>query len=601
LALPIAAASVTICFFWLPYHIPSQPSLSDSFLFGFNNRACWLIFLAFLGIFTLFAPPLRETSAPGKPLARRTLRKALAGSFALSTAMYLWTRRLNGFDEAIYLIDRLRLLLEGKVPFRDFEYAYGPGFLYGPACLARLLHLGAADAYGIFFVLVSLLGTYLLYVCLLWSDGQSAPRRWVFLFLWTTSLLASLNFGVNYSLLRYDLPVFWMLWIHRAATRKSGSSLLPFALALLGYAVVLLDSPELAVAFALGSSLYLAYAGRLRIAAHAVAYAAMLLALAALSAAALQLGLFRTMLAFRAGGFNFPVAPAAHILLFLVAAAVVASQAGALVRKRANGTALPLLAFSLLASAAALGRCDPGHVLLDGLPLFLGAGLALSAMRAPWRAFVPVLWVVFVILPLALGGTSILNRLGKAALPAILAAEHGDRLSRVDLWVLHRMQRQLGEKIAAEKFAQFRAAAHREKNFDLDRLYAQPPSTIFEAPYGFSITHFGRFHAANVDEGYFSDMTNVVTPQQVVRKVDELKLHPDRPLLLLAGQENACSVSVTQERALISGLFLFPYRAEGVHLQSLSEPLCAYIHAHYTQTVPPDAAHFGYALWSPAA
>ncbi len=597
--LSIAVTAVTICLFSLPYYVPVSPNLSDSYLFGFNNRFCWLLFLALVSLMALVGPVRSDGTVSGKPLSRSTLQKALVGNLVCSTAMYLWTRKLNGFGEAIYLIDRLRLVMEGRVPYRDFEYAYGVGFLYPPAWLAHLLHLGAADAYGLFYIVVSLLGTLLLYICLLWMDGIPASKRQMFLFLWIVSLVSVLNFGVNYSLLRFDLPIFWMLLIHRAVARRSGSSLVPFALASLGYGIVLCDSPELAIAFGFGASLYLAFVGRLRIVMNAVWFALMLFTLAAISEIGRRLGAFRTTMAFRLGGGNFPVIPAPHILLFLLAAGIVACQVGLLVRTRKTGTALPLFAFSLVATAAALGRCDPGHVLLNGLSLFLVAGMVTSSMRLPWNIYVPMLWLVFLVIPTVLSGRSIADALGKAALPTIFAIEPNDQLSTFDHWVFRRMERQLGEKLAAEKFAETRSAAHRPPGFSLDKLYDQAAGTIYEAPYGFSLTHFGLYHAADVEEGYFSEMTNVVTPEQVEQKVSELKAHPERPLLLLAGRENFCTVSIVTERTFISTLFLFPYHAKAVNVEGVSEPLCSYIRLHYKPTVPADAAHFGYALWSP--
>ena len=203
------------------------------------------------------------------------------------------------------------------------------------------------------------------------------------------------------------------------------------------------------------------------------------------------------------------------------------------------------------------------------------------------------------VFPLARGLPSILNGLGKAALPTIFANEPADHLSSFDRWVLGRMTRQLGPELAAEKFAEYRMAAHHPRILDLDTLFQQPPGTVYEAPFGFSVTHFGLYHTAAVDEGYFFETINVVTPEQEQRKVDELRRHPHRPLLLLPGREDACGVSVAIESAFISKLFFFPYSAKGVHLDNLSGPLCAYIHEHYQRTVPADPAHFGYALWSP--
>ncbi len=593
------AALAAVCLFWLPYHVPVSPSLSDSYLFGFNNRACWLLFVACVSLLALFGPAIKQPVTHGTLPGSQDLRWALPGTFLASVAMYLLTRKLNGYDEAIYLIDRLRLVLEGRIPYRDFEYAYGAGLLYGPAALARLLHLGAADAYGIFYVLSSLLGVLLLHVCCRWMAGTVAGGRSAFWFVWAVSLLATLNFGLNYALLRFDLPICFVLLIQRVASAQRGGGYLAFGLAALGYGVMLGDSPELAVAFAAAVSVYLAFVGQLRAWRAAVAYLALLGGLALMTALAAHLGVFRTMLAFRTGGFNFPVIPAPAIVLFLLAAGIVACQVRARDPRHGGQTALPLFLLGVFTAAAALGRCDPTHILLEGLPFFLPAVVLTGGMPRPWKWFPPALWLCFVLVPLGWGFVPILNALGKSALPTLFAMERGDHLTRFDLWVLHRMQRQLGEPLAAEKFAEYRAAAHRGRDFNLTRLFGQAPGTVFAAPYGFSVTHFGLYHAANVDEGYFFETINVITPEQVEAKVQELKAHPERPLLLLPGREQSCAISADAERALISHLFLFPYRARAVHPASLSLPLCAYIQAHYRRSIPADPPHFGYALWTP--
>ena len=70
-------------------------------------------------------------------------------------------RGLQGFGESIYLIDRLKMLTEGGRPYKDFEYAYGAIFLYGPRAL-MLLHLSAEDSYYVFWLLTLLVGVWML-------------------------------------------------------------------------------------------------------------------------------------------------------------------------------------------------------------------------------------------------------------------------------------------------------------------------------------------------------------------------------------------------------------------------------------------------------
>lgn len=189
---------------------------------------------------------------------------------------------------------------------------------------------------------------------------------------------------------------------------------------------------------------------------------------------------------------------------------------------------------------------------------------------------------------------------GRAALPTILATEHPSTPTHLDTLILRRMTAQLGPALAQEKFAEYHAAsAARGSDFNLDGLFHQPAGTVYEAPFGFSITHFGLYHAADVDEGYFFENLNLVTPDEVHRKVGELAAHSGRPLLLLDGRENACKTTAVQSRAAITRLFLYPYRAGNVHQDDVGWPLCQFIQEHYHMAQPPTSEHFGYALWQP--
>lgn len=138
---------------WLPYKVPVARVYSESYVVGYNNRAGALIIALGAVLLAMFGPALLLQFSPGKPLASSTLKKALAVSAALSGALYLLTRKLDGVIESIYLIDRIKLLVEGKVPYKDFEYAYGALFLYGPAWISRELHIPVGDAYGTVWIL----------------------------------------------------------------------------------------------------------------------------------------------------------------------------------------------------------------------------------------------------------------------------------------------------------------------------------------------------------------------------------------------------------------------------------------------------------------
>ena len=189
-------------------------------------------------------------------------------------------------------------------------------------------------------------------------------------------------------------------------------------------------------------------------------------------------------------------------------------------------------------------------------------------------------------------------QLEKAALPALLSLTPPRYAARVDAAVLARMTGALGPATARAKFDSLKAAIA-QPSFDVPALFHLPADTIVGAPFGFAPGHFGTYHAPSVDEGYFFENENLLTPEAVERKVDEMRAQPGRPLLLLPGRENACIVRGVAGRFVIAPPFYYPYRAKPVHDDDVTEPMCAYIRQRYHQAEGPGHASFGYVLWLP--
>lgn len=263
LVLPLVLGSiaflVAIC--TLPYKVPVARVYSVSYVFGYNNRIAVLLTAVGVILLALFGPELPLRFTPGKALTASTVRKALVIAGGLTALLHLLTRRLDGVLESIYLIDRVKLLKEGRIPYKQFEYAYGASFLYGPACIARWFHLSLGDGYGIFWVALVLLGTYLLYRCIVWVDLRNGAQRSIFLLFWAFSVLNLFTFGITYSLFRYVLPCFLALVLYRKLAGTERSQIAALLLPAPMYALLVLVSPELAVAFAVGMSAFYCASG----------------------------------------------------------------------------------------------------------------------------------------------------------------------------------------------------------------------------------------------------------------------------------------------------------------------------------------------------
>lgn len=583
-------------FFLLPWHLHVHPTVSVSYLVGFNNQTSWFFFLAFLALFTFLGPRFVSLETPqGGELSRRVLWWVLAGTLVSTALMYFLQRPISGYGEAGYFCDRTTQLLSGHTPYRDFEFAYGPALLYIPATLARLLHGDLRDAYGVTYVLACLTGTYLLWVTCNWLDGSIAGRRAAFFFFWAASLISTLNYGLNYSLLRFILPIFLLILIHRLARGNGVDTLAPYIAVVVGFILMSCVSPELALALVVGSMLPLVIRvsrSRRRIMLLAFTSVALLVS----AGIAFKFGLYGTMFAIRGGYLNFPVVPGPYTLMLLAAAAITGCVAGTQLSEGRHGTALPLLCYSLPASAAALGRCDGGHVLLNGIALFLCAIVAIRSVRILGTIFLWAMWLVYLGPALAAIPTTA-HMVKIAIVPAVLAAEPHGRQTRFDMLVQQHKQVLLGPERGKDSFLQLRSAAQNPPAPDLDQVFAQPEGTVLEVPFSFAIGDYGRYQSRDLDPGFFMGLTDVGTTSQVQRKVDELRAHPERPLLLRANWEMGCTDPTSFDRSVVSTLVLFPLRVRDKHRDNIYIPYCDYIKQHYKLVRPADATNYQYGMW----
>ena len=61
-------------------------------------------------------------------------------------------------------------------------------------------------------------------------------------------------------------------------------------------------------------------------------------------------------------------------------------------------------------------------------------------------------------------------------------------------------------------------------------------SEVLDAPFGYSPTSSGNIATAGLDSGYFFGLLNAFTHAAVMTKIDELRAHPERDLLLPKAQ-----------------------------------------------------------------
>lgn len=264
-SLPAVAGFLTLgllTILLVPLHITVTPVVSESYLFGYNNHAALVLFLLFAAVFAVWMgdTPLLSPSRPDAGTrilrSRRPLMIALAITVALTGGLAFLTHHTPGINESGYFLDRLGEMGAGRVPYRQFEFAYGPLFLYLPLGLMRAFHLFLPDSYLLAWLAEWIAGVFVLWGTVQVAASLSPHRNSIFIVLFATSIPVVVTLGENYTALRlFALPgaamATWTVWQRSCSARLSALT------ALVAMAGLLAISPELAVAFALATGTFL--------------------------------------------------------------------------------------------------------------------------------------------------------------------------------------------------------------------------------------------------------------------------------------------------------------------------------------------------------
>jgi hypothetical protein len=590
--------------FYLPSLLPFQPSASDSYIFGYNNRAGIVILLLLVAIGAIWTKGLNLKFFPpgvSEPVPSRTLIITLVAALCGCLAMYVLAGRFGGFGESSYEIDRAWMLSQGKIPYVDFEWPFGIALLYGPLLFSRLLSIGIVQAYYFFWVINCLLGILLLYAVVNLVDYPTKSKKAIFLFLYGSWFLAILNMGTHYTLLRYTCPLFFILLVHKLF-RKAGAHSREYAalLAVVFTIVLLLISPETAIACAFACAFIFLLSGSSWKGKVPTTLIGFLLALCLVFGAALKLHVLDTVKASGGGADSFPISFAPHFLLFFAAIFLCACYAFQRFSKwRLYDNTFCLIAFSIPMIAAALGRSDSGHVILNGLGIFLASMFYVSNHPTAWKWCKGAFAVVFILVPVVGGTWLYLPSMMRCGLNIVGESDSNSPIRSVLSY--------LGRKVIAdfanptkrarwEKTLENAQHAVAPKRIDLPTAYPDWHGT-FLAPFGYRPNGFGTYLSNQVDYGYFEGVENANTLDAIRRKLSEIKDSPKEALLLPDHFENNCHVDIRAERLEISILFAFPYFGKAAHTESVRQPICDFIFAQYRLQQAPSPQNFGYGLW----
>ncbi|MCX7412437.1 MAG: hypothetical protein NTW36_03215 [Planctomycetia bacterium] len=426
LATSLSFCSVLIAFvglFWLPWYVSQEtPVPGESYAIGFSN---WVAIAALaVAIAVAVVAKLMEGRVPGaiewfskKPVVFPPFREAGVEYLILGGATLVWGNVLWSWGR--YLVDPawaeargfhngMDLLALGKVPYRDFFYNYGPATLYLPHWLSSLTggDMSFETAYLVSmvgFTAVGFASLFLLVRTLALPPRERAITLGLCLAAWAT-----INMGLQYTPLRfYVVPgciVLLDAWVWRQRRVEGIIAEAGWAVAAAAIAALccLAVSPEMGIA---GTAGILAFAVPLWMAGRRATAAATCVGCLGINAATL-LGFpdyLLSVVAFAAGGANFPIYPNIHNLVLVgmslcVFPSVIAAAFMQPSDRRAP-FAMGLAVGGGMMLPAALGRCDPGHVFINTtVPAALMFAAAWARGGRAWKAWSAVYAVVFVLL-----------------------------------------------------------------------------------------------------------------------------------------------------------------------------------------------------------
>jgi len=594
-----------ILIFQLPYSVHSAPSVSDSYLFGYNNRAgiALLLLLAVVGVLLTrgLGLQLPMTSSTSRPVSRRVLILSLLAVLLGCVGMLLIVGRLGGFGESSYEIDRIWLTSIGRRPYFDFEWPFGAGLIYGPLALHRWFALTIPQSDYLFWIGNCLLGVWLLWATINAVNFPSERKTSVFLLLLVAWFPAIMNTGTHYTLTRYVLPLFFIVIVQAQIRRGTPPAYLFAALQILIVTtVLLLYSPEVAIAFALTTVGLFPLLAEKQNRKFLGAWMPLIGGLAALFFIARRLRILDTVMASGSGADSFPILPSPHILLFFAVFFLCLCFAYRRVATgNVNDTSIGLIAFAVPMLPAALGRCDPGHVLLNELGVFIVALLYLSLRNRFWKYTRVTFILVFIVLAQVGGLWLYAPILAKCSLRDVAGNNNGhyissSLLSAGDFYINH-----------------FAPSNVKQRWLNHLQVLLREPETVhgglppafsqwhggYLAPFGYRPNGFGTDLDPVIDYGRFEDVENANTPAAIGEKISEIRNNPEKALLIPSQFGALCELTVPAERLKLEFLFTFPYRRPAAHPMSVRQPLCSYIGNNYKTEVEPTPATFDYGLW----
>ena len=568
--------------FVLPWTVPfPSPVKGESYSYGFYNPVGVLALYAALvpvliGLLRGGEKPVALSWFVPSPVIFPPWRQGAFEYFVLAVSTVVigavviaWNAYLVNpyWGEAPYFLSNIDLVRLGYRPYTDFSFSYGPAFLYAPIAIDRLSggSLGIENAYADCIVLAYALGFLLFFILLRFLNIPDRDRPWILAL--TLLIWFLLTMGLQYTPLRFAVaPCLLALGNHPRLYRTPG---LLAAARLLGVIAVLttacfLVSPEMGVAcsfgFAASAAIHLWSRRILSAVGYILGVGVAIALLTSFSDRYLH-----TASSIARGAFCFPIYPNHANLILILAALYVLPLVAYAILRQPESPAAPLAA--ALGSAAALllpgafGRADPGHVLINGLVIYLLLFAAFGQIR---RSFVIGWGTVFCVTFVIFSQLSYWSFYAPMWRTSIHFRNYYDQHPQeVENW--SRDWEKAGAASPNYRLFNWHKVAPYPK---FGRSLADAKDAI-AAPFGadLAIDRFLKVRAGFFPPYYCMVDPELFTPQDVARLVEETRKHADFvviPDTYLAGinADRKHRPDGTQMQPVLNGLMMYPVQAK---------------------------------------
>lgn len=549
----------------IPFYVPVRDGLSFSFIFGYSNRTAILLLASFALAFSIwtrgFELALPDPTTESQTSSRYSWRITVAAIVIGCCFVWLFAWLVVPLGEAQYFLDRYEMFRMGGHLFRDFEFDYGPLMFYLPVWISRISRLTLGNSYYLAWTLQWALGGWILWKTVAIAATGTRHARTIYLLLWLFFCSSIIDSGTNYTPIRFALPLLFALLVWKLYTRGA-SHLAIFSLASAAATALLFYSPEQGVVFTVGTLLYFLVCVRSRRPGTLAALGTFCIVMTGVFWLALKVGALDNIRTVSSGVLNFPILFSFQTLILLLFVIATGCAAVAAFRTRTSDhPLLYLICLSAISMPAAFSRADTGHIIINSLGALIAILVVLSQYPAIWRWTWSSLAIVIL-------------------LGSIAHAEY------------------YFDEIVRQVFVASRGTRTANPNSSVPTSVPLPEHANLFAPLGVQRRLTSFADNPKIVTGRYPWLFPMTSLGMIQEKIDELKVHPEWPLLLPSQRPVSCAQNPNGMREKLKQVLLAPYIPRPRAPIPAAVPLCDYLNANYRQSNYQSPVP-AYSVWVP--